>query len=92
MARVVALAYPANVVEASTADQSAAALELRAIFSRLEMGRRNAAALRETFGKYIDPRGVEGIIDRPAIAHGEGQRRTSLVPAASASAPLGAAA
>ena len=35
--------------------------------------------IRETFGKYIDPRVVEGIIDRPAIAQGEGQRRTMTV-------------
>ena len=34
--------------------------------------------IRETFGKYIDPRVVEGLIDRPALAS-EGQRRVMTV-------------
>src|ERR1700704_4106621 len=34
--------------------------------------------IRETFGKYIDPRVVEGLIDRPALA-AEGQRRVMTV-------------
>src|SRR6266568_8749402 len=34
--------------------------------------------LRETFGKYVDPRVVEGLIDRPALA-AEGQRRVMTV-------------
>ncbi len=34
--------------------------------------------IRETFGKYIDPRVVEGLIDKPAIAS-EGQRRVMTV-------------
>ena len=34
--------------------------------------------IRETFGKYVDPRVVEGLIDRPALA-AEGQRRVMTV-------------
>jgi adenylate cyclase len=34
--------------------------------------------IRETFGKYIDPRVVEGLIDRPALAS-EGERRVMTV-------------
>jgi adenylate cyclase len=34
--------------------------------------------IRETFGKYIDPRVVEGLIDRPALA-ADGQRRVMTV-------------
>lgn len=34
--------------------------------------------IRETFGKYIDPRVVEGLIDRPTLAS-EGERRVMTV-------------
>src|SRR5258706_10140059 len=34
--------------------------------------------IRETFGKYVDPRIVEGLIDRPVLA-AEGQRRGMTV-------------
>jgi class 3 adenylate cyclase len=34
--------------------------------------------IRETFGKYVDPRIVEGLIDRPMLA-AEGQRRVMTV-------------
>ena len=34
--------------------------------------------MRETFGKYVDPRIVEGLIDRPLLA-AEGQRRVMTV-------------
>src|SRR5262249_45722540 len=34
--------------------------------------------IRETFGKYIDPRVVEGLIDRPVLA-ADGQRRVMTV-------------
>src|SRR4030088_2904581 len=35
--------------------------------------------VRETFGKYIDPRVVEGLIDRPTLTAAEGQRRVMTV-------------
>jgi class 3 adenylate cyclase len=35
--------------------------------------------MRETFGRYIDPRVVEGLIDRPAPVASDGQRRVMTV-------------
>jgi len=35
--------------------------------------------IRETFGKYIDPRIVEGLIDRPALTAPGGERRVMTV-------------
>ena len=39
---------------------------------------RHKEPIRETFGKYVDPRVVEGLIDRPTLAV-EGQRRVMTV-------------
>jgi len=35
--------------------------------------------IRETFGKYMDPRIVEGLIDRPALTGAAGERRVMTV-------------
>jgi class 3 adenylate cyclase len=35
--------------------------------------------MRETFGRYIDPRVVETLVDRPALAAADGQRRVMTV-------------
>ena len=35
--------------------------------------------MRETFGRYIDPRVVETLVDRPALAATDGQRRVMTV-------------
>ena len=40
---------------------------------------RDNQRVRETFGKYIDPRVVEGLIDRPNLTAAEGQRRVMTV-------------
>ena len=40
---------------------------------------RSKERIRETFGKYIDPQVVKGLIDRPALAAAEGQRRVMTV-------------
>jgi adenylate cyclase len=40
---------------------------------------RDNQRVRETFGKYIDPRVVEGLIDRPTLTAAEGQRRVMTV-------------
>ena len=40
---------------------------------------RDNQRVRETFGKYIDPRFVEGLIDRPNLTAAEGQRRVMTV-------------
>jgi adenylate cyclase len=35
--------------------------------------------IKETFGKYVDPRIVEGLIDRPELVSGKGERRTMTI-------------
>ena len=53
--------------------------ELTAAFNRmLEQLRRNEQ-VRETFGRYFDPKIVEGIVDKPALVATEGQRRVMTV-------------
>ena len=37
------------------------------------------AQIRETFGKYVDPRIVEGLIDRPELADPKGARRRMTI-------------
>ena len=37
------------------------------------------ARIKETFGKYIDPRIVEGLIERPDLAAAQGERRVMTV-------------
>ncbi|WP_458760713.1 adenylate/guanylate cyclase domain-containing protein [Afipia sp. TerB] len=50
----------------------------RAFNHMVEQLRRNER-VRETFGKYIDPRVVEGLIDHPALTASDGQRRVMTV-------------
>jgi len=40
---------------------------------------RHKERIRQTFGRYIDPRVVEGLIEQPAVAATEGQRRVMTV-------------
>ena len=40
---------------------------------------RDNQRVRETLGKYIDPRVVEGLIERPNLTATEGQRRVMSV-------------
>jgi adenylate cyclase len=47
-------------------------------FNRMVEQLRLKERLRETFGKYVDPRVVEGLIEGPALA-AEGQRRVMTV-------------
>jgi class 3 adenylate cyclase len=51
---------------------------LTAAFNRMVEQLRHKERIRETFGKYVDPRIVEGLIDRPTLAV-EGQRRVMTV-------------
>jgi adenylate cyclase len=37
------------------------------------------AQIRETFGKYVDPRIVEGLIDRPELTEAKGSRRRMTI-------------
>jgi adenylate cyclase len=53
--------------------------QLSSAFNRMVAQLRQNAQIRETFGKYIDPKVVEGLIDRPALAAAEGQRRVMTV-------------
>jgi adenylate cyclase len=53
--------------------------QLAAAFNRMVLQLRKNLRVRETFGKYIDPRVVEGLIDRPALTAAEGQRRVMTV-------------
>ena len=48
-------------------------------FNRMTEQLRVKERIRETFGKYIDPRVVEGLLDRPMLTGSEGQRRTMTV-------------
>ncbi len=53
--------------------------ELTGAFNRMVEQLRNNERVRETFGKYIDPQVVQGLIDRPALTASEGQRRVMTV-------------
>ncbi len=48
-------------------------------FNRMVGELRVKARIRETFGKYIDPRIVAGLIDRPELAAASGERRTMTI-------------
>ncbi|MFK4507370.1 HAMP domain-containing protein [Bradyrhizobium daqingense] len=52
--------------------------ELAAAFNRMIEQLRHNERIRETFGRYIDPKVVQGLIDRPEVAI-EGQRRVMTI-------------
>ncbi|GLR90532.1 adenylate cyclase [Bradyrhizobium iriomotense] len=53
--------------------------ELSAAFNRMIETLRRNAQVRETYGRYIDPRIAEGLLEQPALAATEGQRRVMTV-------------
>ena len=53
--------------------------QLTGAFNRMVDQLRQNERVRETFGKYIDPQVVQGLIDRPALTASEGQRRVMTV-------------
>ncbi|HYZ75430.1 MAG TPA: adenylate/guanylate cyclase domain-containing protein [Chthoniobacterales bacterium] len=53
--------------------------QLTAAFNRMVEQLRLKEHIRQTFGKYVDPRIVESLIDRPALAAAEGQRRVMTI-------------
>jgi class 3 adenylate cyclase len=53
--------------------------QLAEAFNRMVVQLRDNERIRETFGKYIDPRVVEGLIDRPNLTATEGERRVMTV-------------
>lgn len=52
--------------------------ELATAFNRMIEQLRQNERIRETFGRYIDPKVVQGLIDRPDVAV-EGQRRVMTI-------------
>jgi class 3 adenylate cyclase len=53
--------------------------QLSAAFNRMIERLRQNQRIRETFGRYIDPRIADGLLDQPALAASEGQRRIMTV-------------
>ncbi|TFV70377.1 HAMP domain-containing protein [Bradyrhizobium frederickii] len=52
--------------------------ELAAAFNRMTEQLRHNERVRETFGRYIDPKVVQGLIDRPEVAI-DGERRLMTI-------------
>lgn len=52
---------------------------LTAAFNTMVGELRNKERIRETFGKYVDPRIVAGLIDRPELANPQGARREMTI-------------
>jgi adenylate cyclase len=72
-------------VEAGRLDQSISITtrdeigQLSAAFNRMVERLRQNQRIRETFGRYIDPRIADGLLDQPALAAADGQRRIMTV-------------
>ncbi len=72
-------------VEAGRLDRSIAVTtgdeigQLSAAFNRMIERLRQNQRVRETFGRYLDPRIAEGLLDQSAVAATEGQRRVMTV-------------
>jgi class 3 adenylate cyclase len=72
-------------VEAGRLDQSISITtrdeigQLSAAFNRMIERLRQNQRIRETFGRYVDPRIAERLLDQPALAAADGQRRIMTV-------------
>ena len=53
--------------------------DLTVAFNAMVRELRSKARVRETFGKYLDPRIVEGLIERPELLGTKGERRVMTV-------------
>ena len=53
--------------------------QLTAAFNNMVEQLRHKEQMRETFGRYVDPRVVEGLINRQSLAASDGQRRVMTV-------------
>jgi adenylate cyclase len=53
--------------------------QLSAAFNRMVEKLRHNERMRETFGRYIDPQVLEGLVDGPALAVAAGERRVMTV-------------
>ncbi len=65
-----------QAIDVTTGDEIG---QLAGAFNRMVVQLRENQRVRETFGKYIDPRVVEGLINRPTLTAAEGQRRVMTV-------------
>lgn len=74
--RAVEAGHLDQAIDVSTGDEIG---QLAGAFNRMVVQLRDNQRVRETFGKYIDPRVVEGLIDRPNLTAAEGQRRVMTV-------------
>jgi class 3 adenylate cyclase len=63
-------------ISVSTADEIG---QLSVAFNRMVERLRRNEQIRETFGRYFDPKIVEGMIDNPALSTTQGQRCTMTV-------------
>jgi class 3 adenylate cyclase len=63
-------------IDVSTQDEIG---QLSAAFNRMVEQLRRNERIRETFGRYIDPRVVEGLLERPEVALTQGQRRVMTI-------------
>jgi class 3 adenylate cyclase len=63
-------------IDVTTSDEIG---QLTAAFNAMVERLRHNEKMRETFGRYIDPRVVETLVDRPALAATDGQRRVMTV-------------
>jgi adenylate cyclase len=65
-----------RAIDVSTQDEIG---QLSAAFNRMVEQLRRNERIRETFGRYIDPKVVEGLLDRPEAAVTQGQRRVMTI-------------
>ena len=65
-----------RAIDVSTEDEIG---QLSAAFNRMVEQLRRNERIRETFGRYIDPKVVEGLLERPEVALTQGQRRTMTI-------------
>ena len=63
-------------IDVTTSDEIG---QLSTAFNRMVEKLRRNERVRETFGKYIDPKIVEGLIEQPALTATEGQHRIMTV-------------
>jgi class 3 adenylate cyclase len=75
-ARDVEAGHLEKEIEVTTRDEIG---ELAGAFNRMVEQLRTNQRIRETFGKYVDPKVVEDVMERPTLAAAEGQRRTMTV-------------
>jgi adenylate cyclase len=65
-----------GIIDVTTRDEIG---ELTRAFNAMVEQLRKSEKMRETFGRYIDPRVIEALVDRPALAASDGQRRMMTV-------------